>query len=172
MIFIIGLAILGGLVVTVDAVKKKKEDANLHPKESEYMSIRFDEPFEEETDDEEETANQYITENIQFLYLPEGFELTKNEKVGVMSYYKFTDGQEDIWFRIYPRENLLIDTDLEEANIEKIELKDRTIFKRVKQGKTIGYVWNDEDCSYMVSSTIDVKNTLKFVENIKILNNF
>lgn len=63
-------------------------------------------------------------------------------------------------------------SDIEDTNNEKINFEDKEVFKVKKENIRIKYVWYDDRNSYDVSSNINDEETLRFIENIKILKNF
>ena len=64
------------------------------------------------------------------------------------------------------------ESDIEKATNEKIEFEDKEVFKVTKENIRIMYIWYENDEVYIVTSSIEEKETLKFIENIKILKNF
>ena len=121
--------------------------------------------------DVKKANNSYVTENIQFLYLPEGFEKELEKVIPQYQYYKFANRPSYFWIRINKKTDYYFDTDVEKTDNEKISLTDKEVFKRQKDD-LFNYFWKDETNFYEIESNFSEGEMLKIIENIKILENF
>ena len=172
------IAITGILVTSVEAWRKEVVKFIMKNNQDNYMSIKFGNP-EDEVDDYysgdtefSENTNQYITDEIKFLYLPEGFKYIKDEESKYFNYWNFKNNEQFIYLKKDLLGNISKEADIEKTYNERIEFEDKEVFKIVKNDGRVIFVWYDEKNTYTVASTISEQETLKFIENIKILKNF
>lgn len=169
-----------GLVSTVEAWRKEVIKFIMKNNNDNYMSINFgdvsnfysgDDLYAE---DENKEINTYITDEIHFLYLPEGFEFKKDKNTSykLLNFYSFINQEKYLRFMRETLEDRLKDADLEDTYNEKFVFDDKEVFKITKADKRIYYVWYDEYYLYEVLANIEEKEILKFIENVKILKNF
>ena len=170
-ILIASVVILGGLVITVDAIKKQKKESYLEERENEYMSISFYE--KDEFEDTEETGNSYQDEFVSFGYLPEGFEIESEKEAKRTQYYRFVNGEKDFDFRVNFKNSYFSNVDLEDVVSETFTIHDNRIVKKIKNNNVISYIWSDEKYKYAITSNnISEEILLKVIKNIKIQKNF
>ena len=166
-ILVCTLAITCGLITSVKAWRKEIVKFIMKNNDDNYMSIKFGEEQEESGDIEE--TNQYKTDEIHFMYLPEGFEVSELDlnqfSEGV--FFRNNNGDYIITLREYISE-FLKDADIEKTCSEKIKTKDKEIFKIVKEERT-SFVWYGEKYAYEVYSSLGEEEILKVIKNIKIL---
>lgn len=167
-ILVCTLAITCGLITSVKAWRKEIVKFIMKNNDDNYMSIKFGEEQEESGDIEE--TNQYKTDEIHFMYLPEGFEVSELDlnqfSEGV--FFRNNNGDYIITLREYISE-FLKDADIEKTCSEKIKTKDKEIFKIVKEDKRMSFVWYGEKYAYEVYSSLGEEEILKVIKNIKIL---
>ena len=166
-----------GLVSTVEAWRKEVIKFIMKNNDDNYMSINFGDTSnfysgDLSTEEEIEETNTYITDEIKFMYLPEGFEFENKKNEPKYDYFRFINKMEYIDFVRESLEERLKDADLEETYNEKFVFEDKEVFKIIKADKRIYYVWYDDYYLYEVLSDIEEIEILKFIENIKILKNF
>lgn len=185
-IFLIMFIITIGLVGTVKAWRE--EFINFIFKyNTTYIGISFGDNTEEESgdilqnegDSEElivketiySNSNTYTIDNIQFLYVPDGFEYIKKDENNRVTYYSFWNYENDKKIKLKEEtvNNIEKLIDIEEASSKKYTLKDKEVFKVQKDDRT-HYIWYINTDLYSVCSDIeDEQENLKFIENIKIL---
>lgn len=176
MVVVCATLITCGLITTVEAWRKEVVKFIMKNNDDNYMSIKFgddttyEEPETNETDVKE--PNQYITDEVKFMYLPEGFEFHKIENIDNIIYYNFKTKENYICFRNEILGNVFKESDIEKTSNEKIDFGDKQVFKIIKDNGRINYVWYDNQKIYSVLSDISEEETLKFIEKIKILKNF
>ena len=170
-ILIATVAIFGGLVITVEAIKKQMKESKLEERKNEYMSISFLD--QDEYEKTEENVNSYQDEFISFGYLPEGFEIEYEKEARRTQYYKFVNGSQSIGFRVNSKESYFSNVDLEDAVSETFTINDNKIVKKIKNDSVISYIWSDDEYKYaIVSKDISDEILLKVIEKIKILKKF
>lgn len=115
--------------------------------------------------------NTFVVDDIQFLYVPVGFEYIKNDQNNRARYYSFWDytTNEKIKLKKETVKDIGKLIDIEKASSQKYDFEDKEVFK-IKKDNRIHYIWYIENDLYTVCSDIkDESETLKFIENIKIL---
>lgn len=166
-ILVCTLAITCGLVTSVKAWRKEIIKFIMKNNDDNYMSIKFGEEQEESGDTEE--TNQYKTDEIYFMYLPDGFEVSEFESSKLLNGIAF---QRDIDYIMTLREyvgGFLKEADIEKTCSEKIKTKDKEIFKIIKEDGRMSFVWYGEKYAYEVYSSLGEEEILKVIKNIKIL---
>lgn len=167
------------LITSVRAWREEVVKFIMKNNDDNYMSIKFgdtryDEYGEKIESGDTNKSEPFVIDDMKFLYLPEGFEFEKKEITGRTTYYRFLNN--DNKFVKIKKEQFLNDlgkdSDVEESYNEKIKFKDKEVFKVTKEGVRIMYIWYGEREIYNVTSNIEEKETLKFIENIKNLKNF
>ena len=167
-ILVCTLAITCGLVTSVKAWRKEIVKFIMKNNDDNYMSIKFGEDQEESGDIEE--TNQYKTDEIHFMYLPEGFEASRLDSNQFSQGVFFSDnnGNYIVTLREYISE-FFKDADIEKTCSEKIKAKDKEIFRIVKEDERVSFVWYGEKYVYEVYSNLEEDEILKIIKNIKIL---
>lgn len=115
--------------------------------------------------------NTFVVDDIQFLYVPVGFEYIKNKKIEGMEYYSFFDVKKNYVLKL-KREtvsNIEKSVDIENSSGERYNFEDKEVFK-IKKGNRMHYLWYVGNDLYAVCSKIEnEEEILKIIENIKIL---
>ncbi len=169
-VLIAGIAVVGGLVMTVEAVKKKTNESWIQNHEEDYMSIHFDQSTEEKIEEEEINGNSYMDENIQILYLPEGFHIDKTKNNPTLLGYSFVNnGEKSFTLRIELKDELNYDIDTEEASIISAFSEKSTIYKIEKKEDTLKFIWTIEDYLFEFATNLSQEEALKIIENIRFL---
>ena len=166
-ILVCTLAITCGLVTSVKAWRKEIIKYIKKNNDDNYMSIKFGEDQEESGDIEE--TNQYKTDEIYFMYLPEGFEVVESNLNKSLQSILF---RSDVNYIIILREQIcevLKESDIEKTCSEKLKTKDKEIFKIVKEDGRTSFLWYGEKYVYEVYSDLEEEEILKVIKNIKIL---
>lgn len=172
------MLITAGLVGTVDAWRREVIKFIMKSNDDNYMSITFgDDNNTEESGDienaEDSGDNTFIIDDIHFMYVPEGFEFSKQNEMNKAQYYSFLNKNKDESLKLKKEviNNIEKFVDIEETNSEKYKFEDKEVFKVIKSDR-VHYVWYIDNVSYSVCSNIENEEIiLKFIENIKILKN-
>lgn len=166
-ILVCTLAITCGLITSVKAWRKEIVKFIMKNNDDNYMSIKFGEEQEESGDVEE--TNQYKTDEIHFMYLPDGFEVSESDSNQLSQSVFFRNSNDNyiVILREYIKK-FSKEADIEKTCSEKIKMKDKEIFKIVKEERT-SFVWYGEKYAYEVYSNLEDNEILKIIKNIKIL---
>ncbi len=165
-ILLASLVIFGGIAITTDAFKKKNNHFEIENHDSNYMNIQFGE--EKESSNQ---SNSYMTEEVAFLYLPEGMKLVNEKAMLHYRFFKFEDGDKKFWIRVNHETDYVANTDIEDTTSKKIIVDEMDIFVREKEN-IINYFWKDEAYYYEVESSLPREEMVKIIDNLKILKKF
>ncbi len=165
------------LVGSVEAWRKEVVKFIMKNNSDNYMSISFGEtnenqdPLRENSGDINNTNDKtYTFDDIQFLYIPEGFEYVKNWNTLKFKLYNFMKNEKFIRLKKEDILDVCKFVDIEEVSSETLVFEDKEVFKVEKNNNRIGYVWYDDVNIYNVYSNIENEDEiLKFIENIKVL---
>lgn len=166
-ILVCTLAITCGLITSVKAWRKEIVKFIMKNNDDNYMSIKFGEEQEESGDIEE--TNQYKTDEIHFMYLPDGFEVSEadSNQLSQSVFFRNSNDNYIVILREYIKK-FSKEADIEKTCSEKLKTKDKEIFKIVKEERT-SFVWYGEKYVYEVYSDLEEEEILKIIKNIKIL---
>lgn len=174
-IVLCAILITGGLITSVEAWREEVVKFILKNNSDNYMSIEFGDNRYEISGEiyENYENNSYETDEIKFLYLPEGFEIEYEKATDAYVQYSFINNDKFIRLKEEKLENNYSKkADIENTDNEKFEIGNKEVFKVEKENSRMQYIWYDEVYSYSVTANIDEKEILKFIENIKILKKF
>lgn len=177
------IAIMTVYVGTVQAWKKKVINFIMQNNSNNYMSISFGEKSGDEElenkesgdaiiDEENGESEPLIVDNIQFLYVPEGFEYKNQNECNKLGYFDF-QAQNSEKFILLKKEYITkIEKylDIEKVDSENLIYGDKEVFRTNKESNRLGFVWYDEEYVYNVYSNMESEEeVLKFIDNIRIL---
>lgn len=177
------IAIMTVYVGTVQAWKKKVINFIMQNNSNNYMSISFGEKSGDEElenkesgdaiiDEENGESEPLIVDNIQFLYVPEGFEYEDNRENGTLEYWDFINEELVLFISLKKEKITEIDkfVDLEKVDSKNLTYGDKEVFRMKKENDRMGFVWHDEEYVYNVYSNMETEEeVLKFIDNIRIL---
>ena len=86
------LLITAGLITTVEAWREQVVKFIMKNHDDNYMSIKFGDMTDEESGEitnESGESNEFIIDDIKFMYIPDGFEFEKKEMLGNVVFYGF-----------------------------------------------------------------------------------
>lgn len=164
-VLICALIITCGLITSVKAWRKEVIKFIMKNNDDNYMSINFGE--EERSIDN--NINYYKTDEIHFMYLPEGFTYYKDKKNNKINSISFCKEEEKFILLKEDINKFMKEADIEKTCNEKIETKDKEIFKIEKENGRISFVWYGEKYAYEVYSNLEEEEILKIIKNIEIL---